>query len=192
MGDETKLDEIIKKVKHTENVTVDHNKNLEHLEKIYKDNTDKFIEKYGIINKIKRLENDIKIKKRKLRGVISTHGAAQEKWKQVIYDNQKFEDKYKFYLIVSTLHFFILILLVMGFFDFISKFLITLGIFILYLIIVGVFVVKMDFNRDRNDFNYNEFDIKFDPSGACNVKPQDVTETQEINNEAELDTTLGG
>ena len=190
MGDENKLNEIIKNVKHTKEVTVGHNKNLEHLEKIYKDNTDKFIEKYGIINKIKLLENDIKIKKRKLRGVISTHGAAQEKWKQVIYDNQQFENKYKFYLIVSTLHFFILILLVMGFFDFINKFLITIGIFILYLIIIGVFVVKMDFNRDRNEFNYNEFNIKFDPSGVCNVKPQDVTEVQEINNEAELEKTI--
>ena len=190
MGDKTTLDNIINGNLDDEKDI--HTLNIKELERVYNINTNKFIEKYGIINKIKRLENDIKIKKRKLRGVISTHGAAQTKWKQVIYDNQKFEDKYKFYLIVSTLHFFILILLVMGFFDFISKFLITLGIFILYLIIVGVFVVKMDFNRDRNDFNYNEFDIKFDPSGACNVKPQDVTETQEINNEAELDTTLGG
>jgi hypothetical protein len=191
MVDTTILENIIKKVKHTEDDAADHKTNLENLERIYKEHTGKFIEKYSLINKIKRLENDIKIKKRKLRGVISTHGAAQEKWKQVIYDNQKIEDEYKFYLIVSTLHFFILILLVMGFFDFISKFLITLGIFILYLIIVGVFVVKMDFNIDRNDFNYNEFDIKFDPSGTCNVKPQNVAETQEKNNEAELAKTLG-
>ena len=48
----------------------------------------------------------------------------------------------------------------------------------------------MDFNRDRNEFNYNEFNIKFDPSGVCNVKPQDVTEVQEINNEAELEKTI--
>jgi len=190
MGDANKLNEIINNVIHNDDNTEGHNKNLEHLEKIYKENTEKFIEKYGIINKIKSLKNDIKIKQSKLIGIISTHGAAQEKWKQVIYDNQKFEDKYKFYLIVSTLHVFILILLVMGFFEFISKFLITLGIFILYLIIIGVFVVKMDFNRDRNDFNYNEFDIKFDPSGVCNVEPKDVTEAQERNNEAELEKSI--
>ena len=169
-----------------------HNKNIGDLEGVYKINTDEFIKKYDIKNKIEVLENNIKEQKRKLRAVISTHGAAQEKWKQVVYDNQKFEDKYKFYFIVSTLHFFILILLVMGFFNFISNFIITIGIFILYLLIIGVFVVKMDMNRDRNDFNYNEYDIKYDPSGACNVKPQDVTKEKELeNNEAELSKSTG-
>ena len=81
----------------------------------------------------------------------------------------------------------------MGFFDFINKFLITIGIFILYLIVIGVFVVKMDFNRDRNDFNYNEFNIKFDPSGACNVKPKNmIIENEKAANEAALQKQVVG
>ena len=191
--DNIDLNDIINNHRHNNNdddIKINHNKIIQDLTTVYNNNTNKFIEKYGIINKITLLENNIKNKKRELRGVISRHGAAQEKWKQVIYDNQKFEDKYKFYLIVSTLHFFILILIVMGFFDFISKFLITICIVILYLIVVGVFVVKMDFDRDRSDFNYNEFNIKYDPSGACNVKPQNVADTQEKENEAEFAKTL--
>ena len=165
-----------------------HNDNIETLKTAYEDNTDKLIVKYKIDNKTNILENDIKSKKRKLREVISKHSVAQTKWKQVVYDNQQFEDTYKFYFIVSTLHFFILILLILGYLDIINNFIITIGIFVLYLIIIGVFVVKMDTNRDRNQFNYNEFNIKYDPSSTCSVKPTDVT-PETTNNENELKKT---
>ena len=40
-------------------------------------------------------------------------------------------------------------------------------------------------NRNRNDFNYNEFNIKYDPTGSCNVKPQDDTADEENKNKKE-------
>ena len=193
MGDTTEvnLDTILNHQHNDQNESEEiHNKNIKELENIYKKNTEDFISKYGITNKIDTIKNTIKVQKRKLRKAVGTHGAAQEKWKQVIYDNQKFEDKYKFYFILSTLHFLILILLIMGFLNLINNFIITLGIFILYLLIIGVFVVKMDINRDRNDFNYNEYNIKYDPTGVCNVKEQDVTEQKETENKEDILSTL--
>jgi hypothetical protein len=194
MGENTEVNlDTILNHQHNENDDVPeniHNKNIKELEKIYKNNTEDFITRYGITNKIKIIENNIKVDKRKLRKSIASHGAAREKWKQVIYDNQKFEDKYKFYFILSTLHFLILILLFMGFLNIINNFIITLGIFILYLLIIGVFVVKMDMNKYRNNFNYNEYDIKYDPTGVCNVKEQDVTEQQETENKEDILSTL--
>ena len=181
MGDKEPTLDNIETHEHETGDFVDvHNKILNDLKTVYSNNTEKFMENYGLKNKIEILENDIKIKKRKLRELIATHGAAQTKWNQVIYDNKKFENEYKFLMIVSTLHFFILILILMGYFDFVNNFLITIGTLILYLIIIGVFVVKMDVNRNRNEFNYNEFNLKYEPTGVCNINPQDVGDKEEM------------
>jgi hypothetical protein len=185
----TTLQEIIehKTTEDNTNITTIHTQNIKKIQETYSDNTELYKELFKIINKKELLEKDIDENKRKLDKEKFTHGAKQSIWKQVIYDNQKYEDKTKFYYIVSTLHFFIIILVVLGFFDFINGFLITIGVFILYLIIIGVFVVKMDYNRDRNDFDYNKFNIKFQPTGVCNVKPTNVAETDEnVNKENEL------
>jgi hypothetical protein len=177
----------LNQIKNDNHTSVDDHKNIffPTLKEKYEKNTNEYIEMYGLQNEINILENDIKINKRKLRNAEFTNEAAKTKWKQVIYDNKKYEDETKFYSIVTTLQSFILILVVLGFLNIINGFFISIGAAILYLIIISVFVVKMDVNSNRNQFNYNQYDIKFEPSGACNVRPKDVTTDDETTHKEE-------
>jgi hypothetical protein len=152
----------------------------------YKANTSKLHDNFKLKNEVETLKNEITNKKSMLTRAITEHGAAQSKMKAIIYDTKGNKDKLKFFYLISVLHIIILIMILLGYinshfprYKVFNNSIVTITVLVIYFIMLATILINNRNNSHRSKFNYEEHNIKFEPSGTCSVKPTAQNEDEQ-------------
>lgn len=117
-----------------------------------------------------KLNEEINKQSQELRRTTYEEGASISKIKKELYDDSKAKDYKVMLKIITILQVLVLITLLFGVFNVMNKLVLTIVVVFIYIIVVIVLFVKLNRDKGRDSFNYNEFKIEVKPEGVCSFK----------------------
>ena len=118
-----------------------------------------------------KLNEEINKQSQELRKLTYDEGAAVSKIKKELYKDSKSKDDNFALKMITILQVIVLITLLLAIFNVMNKLVLTIVVVFIYIIVILVIFVKINKDKGRDSFNYNEFKIEVKPGGVCSFKP---------------------